>query len=108
MRILLDENTPADLADFLAEHHVDHVASSGLQSLSNGELLAHARQAYDCLVTLDRGIPHQHNHTVHALIIVVVRVPDSRKATVMRRGPALAELLKNLEPGSIEELPYEI
>lgn len=68
-------------------HEVSHVDTLGYKSLSNGELLAVAREEFDCLVTLDRGIQYQHNHAGHDLSIVVIRVPDSRKATVLATAP---------------------
>ena len=51
MRILLDENTPPSLASLLTDHDVKHVDELGLKSLTNGELLAHARKEFECFVT---------------------------------------------------------
>ncbi len=104
MRILLDENTPPTLASFLGKHTVSHVDHLGLKSLSNGELLTYAREEFDCFVTLDKGIMHQHQHEGHALIIIVIRVPDSRKATVLARGCKLAQIISTLKAGDILEL----
>lgn len=85
MRILLDENVPIALIPLLEGHQVDHVDPLGMKSVRNGELLAFARLHYDLFITLDRGILHQHNHRSHALRILVVRVVDSRKETVLAR-----------------------
>lgn len=86
MRILLDENVPIALAPLLTGHHVDHVDPLGMKSVRNGQLLAFARLSYDLFITLDRGILHQHDHRPHALRILVVRVLDSRKETVLARA----------------------
>ena len=108
MRILLDENTPQELVTQLPGHEVSHVDTLGYKSLSNGELLAVAREEFDCLVTLDRGIQYQHNHAGHDLSIVVIRVPNSRKATVLAKASRVLEVLATLQPGEIAEVSLAV
>jgi hypothetical protein len=76
----------------------------GIKSLSNGELLAYARERFDALITLDKGIQNQHNHQDQKLIIVILRVPDSRKTTILQRSAALSSILPTLVPGQILEI----
>ena len=104
MRVLLDENLPRELAGLLPGHEVAHIGVLGLKSISNGELLGLARSEYDCLVTLDKGIQHQHVHAGHEVCVVVIRVPDSRKTTVLAKAPELARVLSMLKPGQVLEL----
>lgn len=62
MRVLLDENIRATFATHLTGHTVDHLDALGMKGITNGELLVWARERYDVLVTLARGILHQQRH----------------------------------------------
>ena len=105
MRILLDENMPLDFGNILREHVVDHIESIGLKGTQNGKLLALAREKYDVLITLDRGILHQHRH-VGPLIIIVVRVPNSIADTIQGRGNDVATALETAKLGDLIEIPF--
>jgi predicted nuclease of predicted toxin-antitoxin system len=59
MRILLDENFPADFAGLLAGHEVLHVHSLGWAGVKNGELLRRASAICQIFVTLDRSLEFQ-------------------------------------------------
>lgn len=107
MRILLDENMPLDFGDLLPEHTVDHLETIGKKGTQNGELMALARLKYDAFLTLDRGILHQHRHE-GPLIILAIRVQNSKKETVLARGPAVAEFLRQVEIGTRTELSLDL
>jgi predicted nuclease of predicted toxin-antitoxin system len=104
LKILLDENMPAALAGFLLGHSVEHVDDLGLKSLRNGALLAYARDTFDVLITLDRGILFQHNHRGQSLRIIVVRVSDSRKATILSKAADILVCLDVIEEGQHTEV----
>ena len=104
MRILLDENVREAFATFISGHQVDHVDRVGLKSVRNGRLLEVARQDYDAFVTLDRGILYEHNHDGQALIIAVLRVPNSILESLRLRLPALLEFLSHASLGDKKEI----
>ena len=59
MRVLLDENIPADFAAELAAHSVETVRGLGWTGVRNGELLRRAAGLFDVLVTMDRNLEFQ-------------------------------------------------
>ena len=75
MRVLLDENIPADLEAQFAGHQVDTVVGLGWAGVSNGELLRRAQGRYDALVTMDSKIEYQQNVSALAFGVVVVVLP---------------------------------
>jgi hypothetical protein len=61
MRILLDENLPADFAALLVGHEASNVHSHGWVGIKNGELLRRAHGVCEVFVTLDRSVEFQQN-----------------------------------------------
>lgn len=104
MRILLDENVRQTFADSLPGHEVEHIEDVGLKSVRNGRLLQVARENYDAPVTLDRGVLFEHNHEGHALIIAVLRTPDSTIESLLLAQDPLLEFPACAEPGERREL----
>ncbi len=101
MRILLDENIPADLASLLAGHIVETVHSAGWAGVRNGTLLRLAAAAYDMFVTMDRSIEYQQNYPALALGIVVVRAKSNRMADLESLVPAIQEAVRSVKPGQL-------
>ena len=73
MRILLDENFPADFAKLLVGHEVSAVHSQGWSGVKNGELLRRAHAVCEVFVTLDRNLEFQQNIKALSFGVVVVR-----------------------------------
>ncbi|MBI1334916.1 MAG: hypothetical protein GC165_18775 [Armatimonadetes bacterium] len=105
MRILLDENMPLDFGDLLPGHIVDHLELIGHKGTNNGKLLALAREQYDALLTLDKGILHQHRHE-GPLIILAIRVPNSSQDMIRQRSGAVLRALAQASAGTRGEVPY--
>jgi predicted nuclease of predicted toxin-antitoxin system len=61
MRILFDENFPADFAALLVGHEASNVHTHGWAGIKNGELLRRAHGVCDVFVTLDRNLEFQQN-----------------------------------------------
>lgn len=113
MRVLLDENLPRALASELTGHDVSTVQAAGWSGTQNGELLRQARERFDALLTMDRGLPHQHNLSLLGLRVLIIRAPSNRmvhlrfthpssmtlRVTVLRRDepvvPSFARLPRN-------------
>lgn len=84
MRALLDENVPKELAASFNEIEALHIEHMGKKGVKNGELLQVARSSFDVLITFDRGLLHQHSHSGQSLRILVLRLPNNKKETVLR------------------------
>ncbi|MFY9234179.1 MAG: DUF5615 family PIN-like protein [Fimbriimonadaceae bacterium] len=104
MRILLDENVRPAFAEHLVGHEVVHVEDLSEKGIGNGDLLKLAREQFQALVTLDRGILYQHPHEGYELIIAVLRVPDSTLESLLTRLAALQEFLGSAQPGERREI----
>ena len=61
MRVLLDENMPADLAAALVGHEVSSVLGLGWRGVKNRELLGRVADRFDVLLTMDRDIRFPQN-----------------------------------------------
>ena len=81
MRVLLDEQLDHRLKLlFDADFEVATVVELGWGGLEDREMLRAAEKEFDALVTMDRGIPHQHNLPALSLGIVLVRAYSNRRA----------------------------
>jgi hypothetical protein len=83
---------------------VDHVDNLGLKSLRNGALVLFARENFDALITLDRGILFQHNHSGHDLRVLVLRVPDSTIESLRQKRQAVLDWLELSSLGDCAEI----
>lgn len=86
MRILLDENFPADFASLLTELDVIHVHGLGWEGIKNGELLRRAAEICDVFVTLDRNLR------------------SNRMADLKPIIPALLAAARRTLPGQVESV----
>ena len=99
MRILLDENFPADFAGLLVGHEVSHVHSLGWAGIKNGEPLRRASVVCQVFVTLDRNLEFQQNIKVLPFGIVVVRAVSNRIADLMPIVPSILSAAARTNPG---------
>lgn len=104
MRVLLDENIPADLAVELTSHHVDTVDGVGWSGMANGELLRRASGRYNAFVTMDRNIEYQHNVSTLPFGILVLRAPSNRLLHLRPLVPAILDALAALAPGQLRQV----
>lgn len=85
MKVKLDENLPASLADLLSSrgHDVDSVLSEGLLGRDDPEIAAAAKADGRMLITLDKGFGDIRTYPpgTHPGIIVL-RLPDESAGTV--------------------------
>lgn len=102
MRILLDENFPADFADLLVGHEVVTVHSLGWSGVKNGELLRRAPSVCEVFVTLDRNLEFQQNLKVLSIGIVVVRSRSNRMADLAPHAASLLEAAARAGAGQLE------
>lgn len=102
MRILLDENFPADFAKLMLGHEVCTVHSLGWAGIKNGELLRQARGVCDVFVTLDRSLEFQQNIKVLPFGIVVVRAVSNRVADLQPHIATILSAASRVAAGQIE------
>ena len=98
MRILLDENFPADFAALLVGHEASNVHSHGWAGIKNGELLRRAHSVCDVFVTLDRNLEFQQNSKVLPYGIVV-RSRSNRMIDLTPHIPAILLVASQVGPG---------
>lgn len=89
MRTLLDENVPAELFASFQTLQAVHVEEIGHKGAKNGEFLSVARSGYELLITFDKGLPYQHSHKDQSLRILVLRLTDNKKKTVLQYAPRI-------------------
>ena len=101
MRILLDENFPADFAKLLVGHDASNVHTHGWAGIKNGELLRRAHGLCDVFVTLDRNLEFQQNLKILSFGILVVRARSNRIADLAPHVPEILQVANQVGAGRI-------
>ncbi len=106
MRILLDENFPADFAKLLAEHGVTtlHVHNLGWSGIKNGELLRRVHSVCEVFVTLDRNLEFQQNLRVLPFGVIVVCARSNRIADLTPYIAGILEAANRIALGQVEKV----
>lgn len=79
MRVLLDENLDWRLVRYFeADFQVTTVSRQGWKGKRNGDLLAQAAEAFDALVTMDKGIEHEQNLRKYTISIILISAKSNR------------------------------
>jgi predicted nuclease of predicted toxin-antitoxin system len=102
MRLLLDENMPTLFrADFGPEYEAHTVRSMGWLGKKNGELLAlMVAHGFEALITIDKNLYRQQNLVKAGVSVILLRVFNSKLATLQLMLPQLKNLLSQpLAPG---------
>jgi predicted nuclease of predicted toxin-antitoxin system len=99
MRILLDENFPADFAGLIVGHETLHVHRLGWAGIKNGELLRRAATVCQVLVTLDRNLEFQQNIKILPFGLVVVHTVSNRIADLTPLIPGILSAVLRAKPG---------
>ena len=93
MRVLLDENLPADLVADLAGVDATTVGEAGWGGITNGELLRRMAGQFDALLTMDRNLQHQQHIARLPFGVVLVRAPSNRLVHLRPLIPAILAVL---------------
>jgi hypothetical protein len=101
VRILLDENLPADLAADLVGHEVATVPSLGWHGIKNSELLRRKQGSFDVRVTMGRNLEFQQNITGFEVTILVLLAPSNRMVHFRSLVPAILTELETVRPGEL-------
>lgn len=100
MRLLLDENFPADFAKLLVGHEVATVHGLGWSGVKNGELLRRAHAVCEVFITLDRNLEFQQNLKVLPFAVVVVRALSNRMLHLVPHIGSILDAASRAEPGT--------
>ena len=103
MRLLLDENFPADFAKCLVGHEVATVHSLGWARVKNGELLRRAHAVCDVFITLDRNLEFQQNIKALPFGVVVVRSVSNRMAHLTPHVDIILLAASHVTAGTVEK-----
>lgn len=104
MRVLLDENLPADLAGLLGGHDVETVSGLGWNGVKNGELLRRMHGAFHALVTMDRKLPRQQNLKALPFGVVLVEARSNRMIDLRPLVPNMLVALDGISPGELRRI----
>lgn len=78
--------------------------AEGWSGAKNGELLRLARERFDALLTMDRGLQHQQNLGVSGLRVVIIRAPSNRMADLRPLVGSISQALEASSPGQVLEV----
>ncbi len=107
MRVLLDENLPHKLRLLFGEHiEVVTIGYRGWKGTENGNLLRVAENEFDALVTMDQGIPHQHNLSKIKMGIVLLEARSNRYEDLELLMDQVNVVLKTLRYGQVVRVGY--
>ncbi len=104
MRILLDENFPADFAPLFSSQRISSVHSLGWCGVKNGELLRRAREVCDVFVTMDRNLEFQQNIKALPFGLVVVRAVSNRMVHLAPMVESILDAAHRVAPGAVERV----
>jgi Domain of unknown function (DUF5615) len=105
MKLLLDEHLPHGLRSEIAGHDVFTVAFMGWSGIENGELLLKAAsEAFDAVITNDRGLEYEQNLAALPVAVVFLNAEANTLETLRPLVPALLHALQNLHPGQFVRL----
>lgn len=106
MKLLLDESVPKRLAASFPDSFTLHtVQEMGWSGTGNGLLLSlAARERFDALITVDRGIEHQQNLEALPIPVVIMLAARNRLTELQPLVPALVDLLS----GDLQKRIYRV
>lgn len=105
--LLLDENLPRLLLNYLAPHTGSTVAAMRWSGTKNGALLRRAESEFDALVTADRGIQFQQHIAGLNLSVIVLRARSTKIDDLIPLAPQIVAAADQFQPGTLVELEYE-
>ena len=94
MRGLLDHCVPRRFRRLLVGHEVKTTFEMGWADLSNGALLARARESFGAFVTVDQNLQFQQNLMALPLPVMVLAAPDNRFDTLAPYAPMVLRVLE--------------
>jgi len=105
MRVLLDENRPRRLKNYLSQDiKARTVADCGWSAKKNGELLRLAEKEFDVFLTMDSGIEFQQNLMGIDIAIILLQASSNRLVDLLPLVPNLEDSIQSAIPGSLQRV----
>lgn len=102
MRVLLDEQLPRQLAQYLTGHDARTVQQQGWAGLTNGLLLTEAEGAgFAIFVTGDQNLPFQQNLSKRRVGIVVLCAESNALEDLLPLVPTALMVIDSVQPGEV-------
>ena len=105
MRILLDACVDPRVVEAFQGWDVVTVFTLGWQTLKDHELVKAAQGRFDVLVTIDKGLAHEHNLQQLSFGIVIVSVLRNRIEHYRPLFGRLREAVGKITPGEVVYVP---
>lgn len=100
LRILLDENVDRLLkSHFHSDFEVVTVPEQGWAGLSDGDMLRHADEQFDVLVTMDQNLPYQQHLPAFEVAVVVLKASTNAFPDVVELMPKVNEQVRDAKAG---------
>jgi hypothetical protein len=107
VKILLDECLPLDFRHCFPSHEVHTAQWAGLKGKKNGDLLDAAEvAAYDVLLTVDQGIPHQQS-AQRKLSIILLHSRTNQIEDLLPLVDGILTELVTIQPGQTIAIPSQ-
>jgi hypothetical protein len=104
VRVLLDENLPADLVRALPAHDVVTVHGFGWSGLKNGELLLRATGRVDAFITMDSNLEFQQRLVGLSFGVIVIHARSNRVADLLPLAELVLAALADVRPGTVRHV----
>jgi hypothetical protein len=105
LKVLLDENLPHQLRRELPGHDVFTVAFLKWAGIANGELLRlAAAEAFDVVITNDRGLEYEQNLDSLPVAVIVILTPANTIEAIRSIVPELLTVLGRIQPREFVKL----
>ena len=101
VRVLLDEQMPADLIAELHTHEVRTVGQMQWKGIENGELLTLASRQFDVLISMDKNMPVEQDLARYSIGLVLVRARSNRIESLRPLVSAIESALSGVRPGTV-------
>lgn len=104
MRLLLDEDLPLRLKNYIHDHEVKTIRDMGWLGKKNGELLALILEQFDVFLTGDRSVQYQQNLEESKIIFVVLIAYNNALESLISPLENALSMLNDLKPGTVTEV----
>lgn len=104
MKILFDQGTPVPLRHALPGHLVSTAFEMGWAALENGELLKHASDEFDVLVTTDQNLRFQQDLSRYRVAVLVL--PTTSWPRIREHVSHVVAALEAARPGHYHEITF--
>lgn len=106
MKLLIDENLPKVLKQYVPGHEAYTVRDMGWQSKKNGELLKlMLAEKFDVLVTFDKNLKHQQNFAKYPIAVLVLNAFGNAFPFLEPILPAMQTALNGSLPAGATIIP---